>query len=127
MIYGIGIDLAEVNRIQEKISRNPDFARHVFSEKEIDYCEKQKKSFEHYAARWAVKEAFLKAFGLKFIGNHRFYEIETVHDEFGKPFIELSGLMKDAFDEKELGRIFVTISHTSTLAAAYVMIEFANK
>ncbi len=126
MIYGIGIDLAEVDRIQEKITRNADFAKHVFSENEIDYCEKQKKSYEHFAARWAVKEAFLKAFGLKFIGNHRFYEIETVHDEFGKPSIELSGLMKDAFIEKKLGRILVSISHTSTLATAYVIIECAD-
>ncbi|MBK7692078.1 MAG: holo-ACP synthase [Bacteroidetes bacterium] len=123
MIQGIGTDIVEVKRIAEKLSKNEDFKRHVFSEAEIIYCEKQKFPSIHFAARWAVKEAYLKAFGLKFIGNHRLYEIETIHNEEGKPFISLSGLSLQQHEEKQLGGIHLSISHTHEHAVAYVLIE----
>lgn len=123
MIQGIGTDIVEVKRIQDKLTSNESFKTHVFSEKEIAYCEKQKNPFIHFAARWAVKEAYLKAFGLKFIGNHRLHEIETIHNVDGKPSIELSGLSIEKHSEKNLGQIHVSISHTETHAVAYVIIE----
>jgi len=123
MIQGIGTDIVEVKRIEDKLIRNESFKTHVFSENEIAYCAKQKNPFIHFAARWAVKEAYLKAFGLKFIGNHRLHEIETVHNEDGKPFIKLLGLSETMHAEKKLGSIHVSISHTDTHAVAYVIIE----
>jgi holo-[acyl-carrier protein] synthase len=124
MIYGIGVDLAEVHRIEEKLTRNESFKHFVFSPAEIAYCDDRKFPAMHYAGRWAVKEAFLKAFGVEFIGNHRFPEIETIHDEHGKPFVQLHGSMAEKFNEKKLGRIYVSTSHTKELATAYVIIEF---
>ena len=109
MIQGIGTDIIEVSRIADKLARNEYFKTHVFSENEIEYCEKQHKPNVHFAARWAVKEAYLKAFGLKFIGNHRLYEIETVHNEDGKPSVKLNGLSLTQHNEKKLGNIHLSI------------------
>jgi len=123
MIAGIGTDIVEVERIREKLTRSDYFKEHVFSPGEIDYCEKQKNPFIHFAARWAVKEAFLKAFGLKFIGNHKLPEIETRHDADGKPLIHLSGQTRDEFAERGFADIHATISHTAQYAVAYIVIE----
>jgi holo-[acyl-carrier protein] synthase len=123
MIASIGTDIVEVCRIEEKIARSDFFKAHVFSENEIAYCEKQKKPFIHFAARWAVKEAYLKAYGVKFIGNHRLPEIETIHNEDGKPFLKLNGKALEDFKEKKYTNIHLSISHTDSLAIAYVIIE----
>lgn len=123
MIAGIGTDLVEVMRIEEKLTRSEHFLTHVFSENEIDYCQKQKHPSVHFAARWAVKEAFLKAFGVKFIGNHKLSEIETQNDEFGKPRIVLSGKTNEDFEFKNFNKIHVSITHTLQYAVAYVIIE----
>jgi holo-[acyl-carrier protein] synthase len=123
MIAGIGTDIVEIKRIEDKLIRSEYFKEHVFSPVEIAYCEKQHKPYISYAARWAVKEAYLKAFGLKFIGNHRLHEIETVNDEDGKPSVKLIGKALAEFNERTLGAIHVSISHTDTHAIAYVIIE----
>ena len=123
MIAGIGTDLVDVKRIAEKLSRNPSFRDHVFSVREIDYCEQQKESAMHYAARWAVKEAYLKAYGVQFIGNHRLPEIETCHRENGQPFIQLYGKALQEFTEKNFVSIHLSITHTHELAMATVIIE----
>jgi holo-[acyl-carrier protein] synthase len=123
MIASIGTDIVEIYRIEEKIARSDFFKTHVFSENEIAYCDKQKKPFIHYAARWAVKEAYLKAYGVKFIGNHRLPEIETIHNQDGKPFIKLNGKSLEEYEEKKFSNIHVSISHTDSYAIAYVIIE----
>lgn len=123
MIAGIGTDLIEIARMASKIERNADFKLHVFTSNEIFYCESQKKPAMHFAARWAVKEAFLKAYGVKFIGNQRLPEIETIRDEHGKPDVKLSGETLAGFLEKGFTDVHVSISHTDTHAMAYVIIE----
>jgi holo-[acyl-carrier protein] synthase len=123
MIIGIGTDLIEVSRIEQKVQSNNYFKQHVFSATEIAYCEKMKKPFMHFAARWAAKEAFLKAYGVEFIGNHKLHEIETIHNEFGKPSIQLVGKMLDEFQAKHNGIIHLTITHSDKYAVAFVIIE----
>lgn len=123
MIKGIGTDIVEVKRIQTKFERSAHFKAHVFSLDEIQYCDRQPNPAMHFAARWAVKEAYLKAFGVKFIGNHVLSEIETKHEVNGKPYIALGGKEKLAFEEKGLKTIHLSISHTEHYATAYVIIE----
>ena len=65
----------------------------------------------------------MKAYGVKFIGNHRLTEIETLHNENGKPFIKLNGKALNEFEEKKYTKIHLSISHTDSLATAYVIIE----
>jgi len=81
MIGGIGIDMIEVNRIAESIGKDSGFRELVFSPSEIAYCEKKTNKFEHYAARFAAKEAFYKALGEGWMANTAFSEIEVFHDE----------------------------------------------
>ena len=123
MIAGIGTDIAEVSRIEDKLARSEHFITHVFSPVEIEYCQKQKHPAVHFAARWAVKEAFLKAFGLKFIGHHKLHEIETVNDEHGKPTLNLMGKTKEQYLERGFTELHITISHTLHYAVAYIIIE----
>jgi holo-[acyl-carrier protein] synthase len=123
MIAGIGTDIVEVERILQKISTNEYFKTHVFSMLEIEYCDLQTIPSINYSARWAVKEAFLKAFGVTFIGNHKLPEIETQNDENGKPTIVLHGQTKKLFEERGFKKIHVSISHTKVHATAYVIIE----
>ena len=123
MIAGIGTDVVEVERIREKLSRSEHFRDHVFAADESAYCEKQKNPAMHFAARWAVKEAFLKAFGLKFIGNHRLPEIETRHDADGKPHLHLHGKTAEEFASRGFRCSHLSISHTEHYAVAFVLIE----
>lgn len=123
MIQGIGIDIVEIARIEEKIKSNTHFIQHVFSANEVAYCEGKKKAAMHYAGKWAAKEAYLKAYGLNFIGNHKLHEIEILQEENGNPYIHLLGKSALSHKEKALGKIHLSISHTDIVATAYVIIE----
>lgn len=63
MIFGIGIDIIEVERVKNQISKSNGFREKIFTEREIEYCESKKNKAQHYAARFAAKEAFFKAIG----------------------------------------------------------------
>lgn len=126
MIAGIGTDMVDIQRIAQVVARGEHFKLKVFSPDEIAYCDAQRHPAQHYAARWAVKEAYLKAYGLEFITGHDLSLIVTCKDELGKPYIELRGKEKERFNAKQLGAIHVSLSHTDTLAMAYVIIEKLN-
>jgi holo-[acyl-carrier protein] synthase len=123
MITGIGIDLIEVKRVAAKISKEAGFRELVFSKNEIEYCEAKTHKFEHYAARFAVKEAFLKAIGTGWVNGTAFNEIEIVNDANGKPELILSGETKKTLHFSETKKISVSISHLKTTASAIVIIE----
>lgn len=123
MIRGVGIDLIEVDRMEQKISSSPGFRELVFSPGEIAYCEGCTNRYEHYAARFAVKEAFLKAAGTGWRGDAAFYEIEVVKTELGRPEIELTGATGEMFDGLRNLRIHVSLTHLKSVASAIVVIE----
>ena len=125
MIAGIGIDLIEVDRVAEKINKEAGFRELVFSQKEIVYCESKANKFEHYAARFAAKEAFLKALGTGWTNGTSFNEIEIVHDTNGQPKLELTGVTAQtvAVVISTNAKIFVSLSHLKSNATALVIIE----
>ena len=123
MIFGIGTDMIEVERVAEKIGKNAGFRELVFSEKEIDYCETKTNKYEHYAARFAAKEAFFKALGTGWKNGTAFNEIEITNNEIGKPAISFLGETALAISEMKLGEILVSLSHIKTMASATVIIE----
>ena len=123
MIYGTGIDIVEVERIAEKIGKEAGFRELVFSQSEIGYCEIKKNKYEHYAARFAAKEAFFKAIGTGWRNGTAFNEVDVANDENGRPFISLLGSTAGSMKEFNLGKIFVSLSHTRTIATAIVIIE----
>ena len=123
MTEGVGIDLVEIDRIAEKINRDIGFRELVFSKNEIEYCEKKTKKHEHYAARFAAKEAFLKALGTGWVSGTAFNEIEITNDENGKPFITLLGLTLATISKLEIKKISVSLTHINSMAAAVVILE----
>jgi holo-[acyl-carrier protein] synthase len=123
MIVGTGIDIVEVDRIAEKISKGKDFIEKVFSKDEIDFCElKGVNKAQHYAARFAAKEAFLKATGKGLLLTNELNEIEVGVNEDGKPEIYLVGTLAQLIEEKRW-RIHLSMSHIKDTACAMVILE----
>ncbi|MCL2063786.1 MAG: holo-ACP synthase [Candidatus Cloacimonetes bacterium] len=139
MIFGHGIDIIEVSRIREAIKKTVGFREKVFTENEIAYCETKKEKYQSYAARFAVKEAFMKALGTGFSKGASWKDIEVLNNPDGKPYILLYGVTRDIFynikNEKHslrksdkdaeniISEIYVSISHTKELAIASVILE----
>lgn len=123
MIYGIGIDLIETERVAEKMGKKAGFRELVFSKDEIEYCEMRVNKYEHYAARFAAKEAFFKAIGTGWKDGTAFNEVEITNDENGKPSISFLGKTATTITAMKLGKISVSLSHLKTVASAVVIIE----
>lgn len=124
MIYGIGTDIVEVQRVEDKIRKRNGFLELVFTPHEIAYCEQQAASYEHYAARFAAKEALLKALGTGWgNGGVNFNEIEIRNDAAGKPELHLTGNAADRYAQLNIKQILVSLSHIKSTAVAMVIIE----
>jgi holo-[acyl-carrier protein] synthase len=122
MIVGNGIDIVDVLRIAEKVKRK-EFRDKVFALGEIGYCEKSAHPSESYAARFAAKEAFLKATGKGLTWGYELNEIEIVSDDNGKPSIVLHGNIKSFFEMNRWSSVHVSLSHIQSMACAVVTIE----
>ena len=123
MIGGLGTDLVEVGRIADKISKEQGFRELVFSPREIAYCAGKAHPFEHYAARFAGKEAFFKALGTGWAKGTSFNEVEILSDAQGKPEIHLTGETALTLAPLHIGTIWVSLSHIQSMASAVVIIE----
>jgi holo-[acyl-carrier protein] synthase len=125
MIVGTGVDIAEVHRIRESIERFGDrFLHRVYTEGEIQYCERKNVTrFESYAARFAAKEAGMKALGTGWNHGVRWRDIEVVRPRGQRPTIQFHGQAL-AFAEKLGARnIALSITHTKEQALANVILE----
>ncbi len=119
MILGSGVDIVEVERIRKAIKKyGDDFLRKIFTDNEINYSNKRRFVYQHLAARFATKEAVLKAFGGGWLRNLPWKDVEIINDKNGKPEIRLSGEAKKVFSRKNLKKIVVSISHTKNYAVA---------
>ncbi|HTF16995.1 MAG TPA: holo-ACP synthase [Chryseolinea sp.] len=123
MIVGIGIDMIEVDRVREKIDRNAAFREAVFSADEIAWCERQTNKAENYAARFAAKEAFLKATGRGLALGYELANIEIINDSWGRPLMRLAGVYLEEASKSNWNRIHVSLSHLKQTACAVVIIE----
>lgn len=122
-MLGIGCDLAEVERIRHAIERK-GFKERVFTPEEIAYCTgPHGDKAQSYAARFAAKEAFLKAIGTGLRGSGQLTEISVVNDELGKPELHVTGYYAAYAEKLGVKKIHVTLSHTSTTAMAVVVLE----
>ncbi|OGP88686.1 MAG: holo-[acyl-carrier-protein] synthase [Deltaproteobacteria bacterium RBG_19FT_COMBO_43_11] len=124
MIYGIGIDLVENERIKKIIEKWGDkFLQRVFSEKEVEYCRRHVQAPIHYAARFAVKESFLKALGIGLGMGVKLREIEVARNSKGKPDLVLSGGAKAQIEKHKITKVHVSLTHTKKYATAFVILE----
>ena len=123
MIQGIGTDIIEVNRMSERLKKEQGFISSIFTPKEIEYCEKFKFKAQNYAARFAAKEAFLKAIGTGWRNGLSFNQIEITNNKLGKPEINVTGKAREIIDEMKIKNIHVSLTHSDEYSVATVIIE----
>jgi holo-[acyl-carrier protein] synthase len=124
LIIGMGVDLAEVQRIQAAIERHGEtFLRRVYTAAEREYCEGFRNKFERYAGRFAAKEAAMKALGTGWRRGVRWVDFEVVRELGGRPTIRLDGEARKIAGELGVNRIALSITHTETQALAQVIFE----
>jgi holo-[acyl-carrier protein] synthase len=124
MIKGIGTDIVEVGRIERESARlGPEFLAGLFTPGEIEYCESRRRRFESYAARFAAKEAFLKALGTGGRDGISWQEIEVVRDGRGRPELVLKGHALEAARQRGVSTALVSLSHSRECATAVAVLE----
>ena len=124
LIVGLGVDVAEVERVREAIERHGEtFLRRVFTAKEREYCERFKNKFERYAGRFAAKEAAMKALGTGWSRGVRWVDVEVAREKGGRPTIKLSGEAEQIAKRLGVKAIALSITHTAEQALAQVIFE----
>lgn len=124
MILGTGVDLAEVGRIQASIERYGErFTQRVFTEREIAYAERKANKYERYAARFAAKEAGMKALGTGWSGGIRWKDLEVANLPSGRPTLALHGVAREVAARLGVRAIHLSLTHTAAQALASVVLE----
>ncbi|HWW50340.1 MAG TPA: holo-ACP synthase [Verrucomicrobiae bacterium] len=124
VIVGLGLDIAEIDRIRAAIARHgvPILER-LYTPREVAYCERHKNKFERYAARFAAKEAAMKALGTGWRHGVRWRDIEVANAPGGKPGLELAGVAREVAVRLGVKTISLSITHSGNLALAQVVFE----
>lgn len=119
-VIGIGTDIVECLRVAQMIEKHEDvFIRRVYTPEEIEYCGPRKASTQHYAGRWAAKEAILKALGTGWAKGIQWTDIEIINQMGGKPFVRLGGEAKVISESMGITEILISISHCRLFATAF--------
>ncbi|MFO7906477.1 MAG: holo-ACP synthase [Pirellulaceae bacterium] len=121
-VIGIGTDIVEVLRIAQMIERHGElFLGRIFTPSEIEYCSARKAATQHYAGRWAAKEAILKAMGTGWARGIQWRDMEIRNDAAGKPRVALAGGARDACEQLGVAEILISLSHCRSHATAFAI------
>ena len=121
-IVGIGTDIVECVRIAQMIEKHGEvFLTRVYSESEMRYCQARKNSTEHFAGRWAAKEAILKCLGTGWARGLCWTDMEIRNEPRGAPKVYLAGAAKERAQELRIADILLTISHCRAFATAFAI------
>lgn len=124
MIVGTGIDIAEVPRIRETIARfGARFIERIFTEGEIRYCESKANRIERYAARFAAKEAGMKALGTGWNFGVRWRDIEVARKPGSRPTLIFHGKASEFAAHLGTKNVSLSLTHTAEQAMAFVILE----
>ncbi len=124
MIVGSGVDLCEVQRIKDAIERHGvRFTQRVFTEREIAYADRKANRYERYAARFAAKEAAMKAIGTGWHGGVRWRDFEVVNLPSGRPTLQFHGKAAEYLEKLGATSTSLSITHTTVQAMAIVILE----
>jgi holo-[acyl-carrier protein] synthase len=124
MIYGIGTDLVEVNRIEKIIQRwGERFTEKVYSRNEIAYCTRKAYPAIHYAARFAAKESLLKSLGIGLGMGVSLKDIEVINDAKGNPQLKMNERIREVLDTHGITSVHISMTHTREHAHAVVILE----
>jgi holo-[acyl-carrier protein] synthase len=119
-VVGIGTDIVECLRIANMIEKHEDiFIRKVFTPWEVEYCSGRKSAVQHYAGRWAAKEAILKSLGTGWAKGIKWTDIEIVNEMGGKPKAKLGGRAGELCLELGIDEVLISISHCRLFATAF--------
>jgi holo-[acyl-carrier protein] synthase len=123
-IIGVGTDIIECLRIAQMIDRHGElFIRRVYTDHEIAYCSTKKAATQHYAGRWAAKEAVLKALGTGWVRGISWRDVEVRHKPGGAPTVALRGGAKEVLERSGITHMHISISHCRSHAVAYAIAE----
>ena len=122
MIFGVGTDLVEIDRIQKAIEKNSRFLQKVYTEEEIRYCQRKKNPWQSFAARFAAKEAVSKALGTG-LGKIGLTDIEVQNQSTGQPQIVLHGAAQIFAQTHGIKRVHISLSHSEVYAIATAIVE----
>lgn len=121
-VLGIGTDIIECLRIAQMIERHGElFINRVYTPLEIRYCQSRKQATQHFAGRWAAKEAILKALGTGWRKGISWRDIEVRNDHSGRPVVGLRGGARDIVEQRGIREMLVSISHCRSHATAYAL------
>jgi holo-[acyl-carrier protein] synthase len=121
-IVGIGTDIVECLRIGRMIDQHGElFLARVYTEREIRYCQARKHATEHFAGRWAAKEAVLKCLGTGWRRGLCWTDVEIRNDPAGKPGVLMCGGAKDQAQSLRISDMHISISHCRAYATAYAI------
>lgn len=121
-VIGIGTDITECLRIAQMIEKHGElFVGRVFTPAEIEYCRARRMATQHFAGRWAAKEAVLKAIGTGWRRGISWRDIEVRNTPAGRPMARLQGGTREAAEKLGVRRVLVSISHCRSHATAYAV------
>lgn len=121
MIRGIGVDIVDIGRVRKLIEREEmRFLEKVFTDTEIAYCNARNNRFQHFAARFAAKEAVSKALATGWAGDFRWKNVEVINDASGQPRVTVYGGLREQLGSS---RIMISLSHADLHVVAVAVIE----
>ena len=124
MIYGLGIDIVDIERFRKANAKIGDgFLKKIFTDRELAFSENKKNRFEHLAGKFSAKEAVKKSLPDGARIGLAWYEIEILNGVDGKPYVELHGEAKKIKEDNNIKTVFVSISHASDTAVANAIAE----
>ena len=125
MIFGIGIDIIEIDRIKKSIEKYGDvFLNKIFTATEVEYCLSKKNKFQHFAARFAAKEAISKALATGWSKGFKWKDIEIFNEASGMPNVRLSGNLQKFLDADK--QLKITMSHSENYVTCFAIIYSNN-
>ncbi|MGW4563723.1 holo-ACP synthase [Streptomyces sp. NPDC004561] len=117
-----GMDLTVVARVEELMASQPGLREQVFTPRELAYCDRRKRTGEHLAGRWAVKEAVIKCLGTGMTPRMEWTDIEVVNDRGGRPRVRLHGEVESVAQALGMHHIDISLSHSGGLAVAHAVL-----
>lgn len=124
--FGIGVDVLRVGRMTRLVTENPGIVEAVFTHQEAEYCLGKRRCHEHLAARFAAKEAVLKALGTGLGPGMGWTDVEIVHDVRGRPRVRLHGAVAEWAQRHGMAALDVSLSHTEDVAIAQAVVVWRH-